>query len=80
MDWSEASVAVKSLRVLRLIRLLRVFKLQAMVGVIITKLSVLLGTVARLLQVVFWMTVSTLQQRLRCVRGRHHGCMCVRSR
>ena len=60
VEWSEASVAVKSLRVLRLIRLLRVFKLQAMVGVIITKLSVLLGTVARLLQVVFWMTVRLI--------------------
>ena len=47
-------------------RMLRMLKLQAMIGTLTAEFSLIVGTVARLLQVVFWMTVSGTQHcRLR---------------
>ena len=56
--WSSAPKVLKSLRLLRMMRMLRMLRLQAMVASLTAEISLFVGTLARLLQVVFWMTLT----------------------
>mgnify|MGYP006902767200 CR=1 FL=1 len=53
---------------LRLMRMLRMLKLHAKVARLASAFSLEIGTIARLLQVLFWMVVRTLHLRLACRR------------